>query len=125
MITGDRLVKVWKAMKDAGKDKIDDFGQLLDAESRSRFIAKICKEDGVDEAEAWRLIREEPKYSMGFKMCSPAVVMSLKSKRGKEKFREILTPDELRIFDEEVDGKIDFKSAIKNEFKLQKKKGKA
>lgn len=124
MIVGDRLVKTWKAMKDAGKDKIDDFGQLLDAESRSRFIAKICKEDGVDEAEAWRLIREEPKYSMGFKMCSPAVVMSLKTKRGKEQFREILTDEERKIFDEEVDGKIDFKSAIKNEFKLQKKKGK-
>lgn len=120
MIVGDRLIKTMKSLKDAGNDKLDEWNGILDAESRSRYIAKICREDGVDEAEAWRLIREDPKYSMGFKMCSPAVVMSLTSRKGRAQFREVLTDEEREIFDSEVDGKINFKKAIRNEYRVQK-----
>jgi hypothetical protein len=117
----DKLSAAWEALKAAGHDKIDDFTGLLDAESRRRFIAKICAEDGVDEAEAWRLVREEPKYSMGFKMCSPLIVAELTTKRGQAKFRQMLTPEEAEIWDNEVVGKINFKDAIKKEKKKQKK----
>lgn len=117
----DRMKAAWDALKAAGHDRIDDFTGLLDAESRSRFIAKIQKEDGVDEAEAWRLIREEPKYSLGFKMCSPLIVAELTTKRGQAKFRQMLTPEEAEIWDNEIVGKIDFRDAIKREKKKQKK----
>lgn len=119
----DKIKAAWDALKAAGHDKIEDFTGLLDAESRSRFIAKICKEDGVDEAEAWRLVREDPKYSMGFKMCSPFIVTDLTTKKGQAKFRDMLTPEEQAIWDNEVVGKINFKDAIKKERKKQKKKG--
>lgn len=116
----DKLSAAWEALKAAGHDKIDDFTGLLDAESRRRFIAKICAEDGVDEAEAWRLVREEPKYSMGFKMCSPLIVAELTTKKGQAKFRQMLTPEEAEIWDNEVVGKINFREAIKKEKKKQK-----
>lgn len=116
----DKLSAAWEALKAAGHDKIEDFTGLLDAESRRRFIAKICAEDGVDEAEAWRLIREDPKYSMGFKMCSPLIVAELTTKRGQAKFRQMLTPEEQEIWDTEVIGKINFSDAIKKEKKKQK-----
>lgn len=121
MTAKDKILETWAAMKAAGHDRIDDFAGLLDAESRTRFIAKICKEDGVDEAEAWRLIREDPKYSMGFKMCSPFIVAKLSTKKGQKQFRDILTPEEQAIWDNEVIGHIDFKDAIRKEKKKQKR----
>ena len=116
-----RITDAWQKLKSAGRGTIDDWINLTDAASRERFIQKIMKEDQVSEAEAWRLVHEDPKYSMGFKMCSPVIVTSLKTRRGKDDFRKCLTPEELEIFDNEVDGKINFRSAIKAEKRRQKK----
>lgn len=117
-----KLVELKKRITAKGWEQIEDWNYVLDQESRSRYIQKIMKEDGVDYDEAWRLVREEPKYSMGYKMCSPAVVLMLKSSRGKETFRSMLTPEELEIFDNEVDGVINFKKAIRKEKRRQKAK---
>lgn len=119
-----RIADVRDAMrrvKDLGWDKIEDYNQRLDDEAVVRYIQKIMDEDKVSYEEAWRLCREEPKYSMGLKMCSPAIVLMLRSKKGQDRFREMLTPEELEVFDSEVAGKINFKSAVKKEFRRQKK----
>lgn len=115
-----KLQELKKRITAKGWESIEDWNYVLDQESRSRYIQKIMKEDQVDYDEAWRLVREEPKYSMGYKMCSPAIVMMLRMRGGKETFRGMLTPEELQVFDDEVDGKINFKKAIKTEFKRQK-----
>ena len=115
-----KLKELKKRITAKGWESIEDWNFVLDQESRSRYIQKIMKEDQVDYDEAWRLVREEPKYSMGYKMCSPAIVMMLRMRGGKETFRSMLTPEELQVFDDEVDGKINFKKAIKTEFKRQK-----
>ena len=109
-----------KKLKEVGWDKIEDWNRVLDDESVKRYIERIQKEDGVSYEEAWRLVREDPQYSLGYKMCSPSIVMMLKMKGGPERFKEMLTPQELEIFETEVEGKIDFKKAIKTEFKRQK-----
>lgn len=119
-----RIADVRDAMrrvKDLGWDKIEDYNQRLDDEAVVRYIQKIMDEDKVSYEEAWRLCREEPKYSMGLKMCSPAIILMLRSKRGQDRFREMLTPEELEVFDSEVAGKINFKSAVKKEYRRQKK----
>ncbi len=119
-----RIADVRDAMrrvKDLGWDKIEDYNQRLDDEAVVRYIQKIMDEDKVPYEEAWRLCREEPKYSMGLKMCSPAIVLMLRSKKGQDRFREMLTPEELEVFNSEVAGKINFKSAVKKEFRRQKK----
>lgn len=115
-----KLKELKKRITAKGWESIEDWNYVLDQESRSRYIQKIMKEDQVDYDEAWRLVREEPKYSMGYKMCSPAIVMMLRMRGGKETFRSMLTPEELQVFDDEVDGKVNFKKAIKTEFKRQK-----
>ena len=116
-----RITEAMARLKEAGWEKIENWNRVLDDESIRRYIAQIQKEDGVSYEEAWRLVREDPKYSLGYKMCSPAIVMMLRMRGGKARFREMLTPEELRIFDEEVDGKINLKKAIKYEYKKQKK----
>lgn len=119
-----RIADVRDAMrrvKDLGWDRIEGYNQRLDDEAVVRYIQKIMDEDKVSYEEAWRLCREEPKYSMGLKMCSPAIVLMLRSKKGQDRFREMLTPEELEVFDSEVAGKINFKSAVKKEYRRQKK----
>lgn len=118
----DRLKAAWDALKSAGHDTIDDFTGLLDNESKRRYICKICEEDAVDEAEAWRLVREDPKYSLGMKLCSPIVIAEMSTRKGQSKFRDMLTTEERRIWDEEVVGHINIKKAIKDEVRKQKKK---
>ena len=110
-----------RALKRVGWEKIEEWNRVLDDESIRRYIDKICKEDGVTPEEAWRLVQNEPKYSMGYKMCSPAIVMMLKSKKGQDRFREMLTPEELEIFNAEVADKINFRKAIRHELKVQRK----
>ena len=115
-----KLKELKKRITAKGWESIEDWNFVLDQESRSRYIQKIMREDQVDYDEAWRLVREEPKYSMGYKMCSPAIVMMLRMRGGKETFRSMLTPEELQVFDDEVDGKVNFKKAIRTEFRKQK-----
>lgn len=121
MIVSKKILAHMRSLKDAGWEQIEQWNAKLDDESIKRYIAKIQQEDGVTYDEAWRLVREEPKYSMGFKMCSPSVVMMLTMRGGKARFRKMLTPEEQEIFDSEVDGKINFKSAVKHEMKHQKR----
>lgn len=123
MIVSDRILAGMRSCKDAGWDKIEEWNRVLDDESVKRYIAKIMQEDGVTYEQAWELCKTEPKYSMGLKMCSPSVVIMLTMRGGKDRFRKMLTPEELAIFNSEVDGKINFRSAVKHELKRQKKKG--
>lgn len=121
MIVTARVLAKMRELKESGWDHIEQWNQQLDDQSVMKYIAKIQQEDGVSYDEAWRLVREEPKYSMGYKMCSPAVLMMLTMRGGKDRFRKMLTDEERKIFDEEVDGKINFRKAVRHELKHQKK----
>lgn len=121
MIVSDKMLAAMRTCKNAGWDKIEQWNRMLDDESIKRYISKIQKEDGVSYEEAWRLCQTDPKYSMGLKMCSPAIVMMLTMRGGTERFRKMLTPEELEVFDSEVNGKIDFKKAVRQQKKRAKK----
>ena len=121
MITGTKLKEAMRSLKAAGWDKIERWNQALDDESVRRYIAKIMKEDNVTYEEAWELCRTDPKYSMGLKMCSPAIVTMLTMRGGKDRFRKMLTDEEREVFDSEVDGKINFRRAVRKEHKRQKR----
>lgn len=101
--------------------KNDELNAYLDSIAVSEFYAKICKEDGVSYEEAIRLCQEDPKYSMGLKMCSPAVITMLQLPGGKEKFASWLTPEELEIFNSPEMPK-NFRALVKKEKKKQRAK---
>lgn len=121
MITGTKMKEAMRSLKAAGWEKIERWNQALDDESVRRYIAKIQNEDNVSYEEAWELCRTDPKYSMGLKMCSPAIITMLTMRGGKERFRKMLTDEERAVFDAEVDGKINFRKALRKEHKKQKK----
>ena len=121
MITGTKIKEAMRSLKAVGWEKIERWNQILDDESVRRYIAKIQKEDNVTYEEAWELCQTDPKYSMGLKMCSPAIVSMLCMRGGKDRFRRMLTDEEREVFDSEVDGKINFRRAVRREHKRQKK----
>ena len=106
--------------KELAWTKVEEVNSYLDNQSVMKYYQKICEEDGVTFEEAIELCQTEPKYSMGLKMCSSAVIMMLRTKKGQEKFRTWLTPEELAIFDSPECPK-NFREMIKKEKKKQKK----
>ena len=124
MIVTDKMLSMMRLAKSIGWEKVEQWNKILDDESVRRWIADIQKTDGVSYEEAWNLCLTDPKYSMGLKMCSPAIMMMLKMPGGVERFRKMLTPEELEIFDSEVNGKINFRQAIRKEKRRQQKKKK-
>lgn len=98
--------------------KIEDANAILDMESVSRYYRMIAKDEGVTVSEAMDLCVTEPKYSLGLKMASPAVVMMLRSARGKKTFEGWLTPEEKEEWDKVKD--LNFRQLIKKEKKKQK-----
>ena len=107
--------------KDLAWDKVEEVNSILDNQAVMAYYRKICEEDGVTFEEAVQLCQTEPKYSMGLKMCSPAVIMMLRTKKGQDRFRTWLTPEELAIFDSDECPK-NFRQMIRNEKKRQKAK---
>lgn len=94
MTVKDKILAIPKSVWKAD----EELNNYLDSIAVSEYYAKICKEDGVSFEEAIHLCETEPKYSMGLKMCSPAVVTMLQFSKGRQKFASWLTPEELKIF---------------------------
>ncbi len=114
------MMGIIQKTKDLAWDKVYEINDILDNQAVMKYYQKICEEDGVTFEEAVQLCQTEPKYSMGLKMCSPAVVMMLRTKKGQDTFRTWLTPEELVIFDSDECPK-NFRQMIRNEKKRQKK----
>lgn len=87
-----------KAIPEGMLQKNDELNAYLDQIAISEYYAKICKEDNVTYEQALELCATDPKYSMGLKMCSPAVITMLQLPGGKKKFASWLTPEELEVF---------------------------
>lgn len=113
-------MKGFRQLKAVAWEKVEDINDLLDGESRSRFLNTIVKEDGVSYDEAVRLCSENPKYSLGWKMCSPSIMTMLKMRGGSDKFKTWLTPEELEIYEKDVEP-MNLKKMIKKEERKQKR----
>lgn len=106
-------------IKEAAWQKIEDANALMDMEAVSRYYRMIAKDEGITTAEAMDLCITMPKYSLGLKMASPAVVMMLRSAQGKKTFESWLTPEEKAEWDKVKD--LNFRQLIKKEKKKQKR----
>lgn len=106
------------------------YDAVLQAEGKAIYDlqVKMAAEDGVSLEEMMRMCIEEPKYSLAVKLQRYMVDSSLqptKMKKLKKEFIESLTPEERKIYDEEVVG-MDMhgmvKKAVKEQVKVKKKK---
>lgn len=111
-----------KGIREEAWQKIEEINQIYDAKAQRRFIETIMREDKVDRDEAFRLTREDPQYSLGWKMCSPSVMLMIRSRKGQERFRGWLTPEEDEIFTRDVIP-MNLGKLVKDEMKRKKVKG--
>jgi len=109
-----------KRIKDYVADKVDDINMILDTESISRYYSMIMKDEKVTYEGAVYLCETVPKYSLGLKMCSPAMIIALQKEENKEKFKKELNEEELRLFEDEVQS-MNFKKMWKEKRKENKK----
>lgn len=108
-----------KELKSLGKDKIFEINDQLDMMARTQFVEAVAKDEGVTMEEAMRMCMEGsgyPKYSMGYKMASPAMLRIASSRKYVGRFKEMLTPEELEIFEREVEP-MGLKGLMKDELK--------
>lgn len=102
---GEKVTKV----KDATWEKIDDLTFQTDAQAQTRFLGEIMKDEGCTFEEAVGMVTVgspnwQPKYSLGYKMASPAkMAMMAMGEKGKAAFKKELVPEELALFEGEVE----------------------
>lgn len=109
-----------KQIKKVLEDKAWEVNDALDAQVKSQLIAKIAEDEGVSYGEAAVMCQSVPKYSLGMKMASPSVMMWIRTKKGSEKFKKWLTPEELEIYERDVEP-MNLKGMMKEEWKRRKK----
>ncbi len=132
-------------IKDRIIDKAEDTQVRLAAEARSRFYLWVMKEEGCDLDRAVDLCLGEtdpvvPEYTLGWKLADPIVQLGLfnSGEKTREKFikklEEDLTPEELKLFREEVltqnakdrfDSAMEERKAAREAKKAAKKEAKA
>lgn len=113
------------------REKAWELQDQLAVRARADYIQKVMKWEECDYEEAYLIcIRKtdpvEPEYSLGYKMCDPIYLMAMNAQLRKkdrdaarEKFKLMLEPDELKIFEEQVE-KMDTRKMWKEEKKRQK-----
>ena len=115
------------------REKAWELQDQLAVRARANYIQKVMKWEECDYEEAYLICigktdPVEPEYSLGYKMCDPIYLMAMNAQLRKkdrdaarEKFKEMLEPDELKIFEEQVE-KMDTRQMWKDEKKRQKVK---
>ena len=99
--------------KQIAVDKVWEISDKADAIDRSKYIEWVMKEEDCNYETAWSLCTRhtdpvEPKYSLGYRMASPAYQMAMNQKNKAkreiaiERFKQMLEPDELELFEKEV-----------------------
>ena len=114
-----------KKVKDAVWEKVEDVNYNLDSKEQMMFVQKVADDEKVSFATALEMCTPhtpnwKPKYSLGYKMASPAIMVSLSFDKGKRAFKTELLPEELALYESEVE-QMKIRELLSEEWKAQKK----
>ena len=96
-----KISEVIKAVKNLPGEKLNDIRMSMENQSKYKVISMIMEEEGwtyEQTLDACIGENRNPRYSLYYKMSDPAVVLNLKSDRGKAAFAATLDDDEREIF---------------------------
>ena len=88
-------------------EKIEDFRYRAESMAVVQFYQKVAKEDNISYNDAVYLCQHEPKYTLGVKIqiyMVDAAIDVLHKKKYLKILMDSLTPEEKKIYDEEVAG---------------------
>lgn len=106
-------------------EKIVEYAKDQELKARVKFANWVANEENIEFDDAWLICTNQdperiiPEYSLGWKLASPLVQTELNlqprkkaREAAREKFRKELTPEELQLFNEQVDGGMIRKAVI-------------
>lgn len=116
-------------VKGAVWEKVEDAQFQMEAMERTQFLSKIAEDEKCSLEDATLMCTPHspkwvPKYSLGYKMAAPHIMVMLAMKGGKAAFKRDLEPEELVLFEEEIEH-MDIGKGMIEEYKKQKKAKKA
>ena len=115
------------SIKEGTWNKIEDINDQMGYQTQYRFLQAIMKDEKVDYNTALEMCTPhseqwQPKYSLGYKMAIPYKMIMIRSEKGKRQFKKELLPEELALFESEVE-KMNIKKEMREERKRQKRRG--
>ena len=102
-----------KQVKEGITEKYQVFNDSSLFYQQQRYYKKLAKMKGVSYEEAVKLCETDPECSLGLKLADPDNIALTFTKKGKARFCEKLTPEELEIWKRDEDK--NFKRAVKKE----------
>lgn len=80
-------------------EKMDLINETMVSYNIQRYYQNVAAARGVSYAEAVELCSgDDPELSLGLKLADPATTFQCLTKKGIERFKLTLTPEELEIF---------------------------
>lgn len=116
-------MRTFKEMKQGIGEKAVEINDILGNQAKMDFVRKVAEDEGVSIESALDMCANVPKYSLGMKMASPADLMMAASKKYVDAFKRGLTPEELEIFEKEVEP-MGLAKLVKEEKRRQRKAAK-
>lgn len=85
-------------IKAAVAEKMDFINGTMVTYNIQRYYQNVAAERGVSYQEAIQLCEEDPELSLGLKLADPENIFKCTTKKGTERFKKTLSPEELEIF---------------------------
>ena len=85
-------------LRSAVKEKMEFVNDSMVAYNIQRYYQDLADQRGITYQEAVILSETDPEASLGLKMADPANIFKCTTKKGTERFKKTLTPEELEIF---------------------------
>lgn len=83
------------------REKMDFINGTMVSYNIQRYYQDLANEKGISYHEAVELCETDPEASLGLKLADPENMFKCTTKKGMERFKATLTPEELAIFSED------------------------
>lgn len=96
----DGSMRSFKEIKRGISEKMDVINDTMVSYNIQRYYQNVAELKGVSYSEAVDLCAPggDPELTLGLKLADPGTIFQCTTKKGTERFKQTLTPEELKIF---------------------------
>ena len=91
-------MKLISNIKSTIKEKMDFINDTMVSYNIQRYYQDLANVRGISYGEAVELCETDPEASLGLKLADPENIFKCTTKKGTERFKKTLSPEELEIF---------------------------
>lgn len=96
----DGYMRSFKEIKHGVSQKMNTITDTMVSYNIQRYYQNVAEQKGVSYSEAVDLCAAggDPELTLGLKLADPGTIFQCMTKKGVERFKKTLTPEELDIF---------------------------